>query len=164
MTITTIILFVINTILINIVNINNYFYPLLLLVLISIYPIIMPNEDKYLRYILILGILADILYSDIILFNVISFLLISFILIKINYYISNKYIIYLLSISISIILYEILSYISYVVFINYSFSFNILFNSIFRSLLLNIIIGILVLYFSLKNIHNKDTNLHIISR
>lgn len=117
---------------------SSLFNPLLILSIISL------NKYQY-KYIVLIGILYDLLYSDVYLLNVLIFTIIS--QLKINKS--------LLKVTISVLIYQTISYLSYIVFTNYYFNPLLLLSSVLIPLISNLILTIY---------HNYIVNKHIISR
>ncbi len=82
----------------------NYFYPMLT---VSLIPFLHKGKNNnYYKFVFILGIIYDLLYSNIFLFNALIFLIISKIDSKILLYINNNLLIYLFLIILNIIIYD----------------------------------------------------------
>lgn len=160
MIILTIIMFIINIILLNIFN-NNY--PILMLILINLYPLFY-KKNKYMIYIIIIGIISDYLFSDLFLFNVLSFMLLYPFIIYINNILRNKYLIFIINLLVSIFTYQILSYISSIIFFKVSFNINILITNLFKTIIINLLIGLVLIFINDLKRNKKGYNLHIISR
>ena len=82
----------------------NYFYPMLT---VSLIPFLYKGKNNYYyKYVFVLGIIYDLLYSNIFLFNALIFLIISKIASKILLFVKNNFLIYLLLIIINIFIYD----------------------------------------------------------
>ncbi|MCI5702105.1 MAG: rod shape-determining protein MreD [Erysipelotrichaceae bacterium] len=127
----------------------NYFYPMLLIVLIVYLYNKIPRK-KYLKTILILGIIYDLLYSYIFLFNTLVFLLFTNIIKKIDKYLRINLLINIIIIILFIFIYDLILFcLIYLTKYN-TITFNNLLYKFSHSIILNI-----SYYFLLNIIVNK---------
>lgn len=154
----TIISFLLDGLLSNYMSINiinpSYFrtiYSVISLVIIFNY---FDNDTKYLKILLIIGILFDIVYTNTFLLNIIIFLIIYIIIKKINIFIPNNIFTINLKSFLSITIYHTLSYIILLLanYQNYPFKYLLLILS--RSIIMTIIYTT-ISYFLLKKIYFK---------
>ena len=118
----------------------NYFYPMFTISLIPF--LYYDNIKDYYNFILIIGIIYDLLYSNLFFFNGLMFLLLSKIDIKILKLMKNNYFTYLILVIINILLYDFILFIL-VSLNNKEFVINEYFYKIVRSLSVNIFISII---------------------
>ena len=142
-----------NYISINIVD-PSYFrtiYSVVALVIIYNY---FDNEGKYLKILLILGILFDIVYTNTFLLNIFLFIIIYLFIKEINIYIPNNLLTINLKSLLSIIIYHSLSFLI-LLLANYSnYSSKILWTIISRSIIMTAIYTT-ISYFAIKKIYYK---------
>ncbi len=129
------------------------FFPLLTICsLVLIYPFFKGNDQRYYKYIMILGFLYDIAYFNTALYHVFIFLVLGFIISFLFYYLSIQWHINLLITVLTIIFYRVITYLLFI--ITNDLDINLLFESIYNSLALNIIYTIFIYltsyYFSKK--------------
>jgi rod shape-determining protein MreD len=143
--ISVIISFLLDSILTSFIPINSIFLPLFSLIsLIIIYPYFHKEENRYLVFSFLLGLLYDICYTDTIFLNAFIFLLISFFIKLINEYISNNVFNISFISMLVITIYRIITYFVLVI-INYlKYDFNDLLVSIYSSLIINVFYGIML--------------------
>lgn len=128
----------------------NYFYPMLLIVLI-VYLYKKIDDKKYLKLVLIIGIIYDLLYSYIFILNALIFLLFAKIIKKINKYIEINNIISIILIIVFIFLYDLIIF-CLVYLTKYNLvTFNDLLYKFSHSIILNISFYI-ILIIVLKNV------------
>ncbi len=128
----------------------NYFYPMLLIVLI-VYLYKKIDDKKYLKLVLIIGIIYDLLYSYIFILNALIFLLFAKIIKKINKYIEINNIISIILIIVFIFLYDLIIF-CLVYLTKYNLvTFNDLLYKVSHSIILNISFYI-ILIIVLKNV------------
>ena len=127
----------------------NYFFPMLT---ISLIPFLYhDNKRKYYIYVLILGIIYDVLYTDIFLYNAIIFSFLGVIDLQIRKYYKDNIILFLFLIILNIILYDSILF-SLVFITNYqSITISDLIYKIEHSLLLNIMSGFVFWFMFKKN-------------
>ena len=137
----------------------NYFYPMLTISLIPF--LYYDNIKDYYKFIFVIGIIYDLLYSNLFLFNSLIFLLLAKINIKLLKLMKNILFTYLLSVIINIVLYDLILFVL-VSIVNNSLIINEYFYKISRSLFLNIIVSILYyLIFKRKTTYLKiHNNIH----
>ncbi|MGE5456682.1 MAG: rod shape-determining protein MreD [Ignavibacteriales bacterium] len=153
--ISVIVSFFLDSILTSFIPIDSIFIPLFSLIsLIVIYPYFHKEQNSYLKFSFLIGLLYDIVYTDTIFLNAFIFLLIGFCIKLIHEYISNN----AFNISImSLCVVAIYRFITYfvLVMINYlNYNFNDLLVSIYSSLIVNVIYGI-ILYLTTDFISRK---------
>lgn len=128
----------------------NYFYPMLLIVLI-VYLYKKIDDKKYLKLVLLIGIIYDLLYSYIFILNALIFLLFAKIIKKINKYIEINNIISIILIIVFIFLYDLIIF-CLVYLTKYNLvTFNDLLYKFSHSIILNISFYI-ILIIVLKNV------------
>jgi len=112
------------------------------------------NEGKYLKILLILGILFDIVYTNTFLLNIFLFIIIYLFIKEINIYIPNNLLTINLKSLLSIIIYHSLSFLI-LLLANYSnYSSKILWTIISRSIIMTAIYTT-ISYFAIKKIYYK---------
>ena len=112
------------------------------------------NENKYLKILLVIAILFDIVYTNTFLLNIIIFLLIYLVIKKINIIIPNNLLTINIKSLIAIFLYHILSYII-LLLVNYNnYPIRILFIILVRSITMTIIYTT-ISYLIMKKIYYK---------
>lgn len=137
--------FFLDSILTTFIPIDSIFLPLFSLIsLIVIYPYFHKEENSYIKFSFLLGLLYDIVYTDTLFLNAFVFLLISFCIKLIHEYISNN----IFNVSIMgllvVTIYRIITYFILAI-INYlSYDFNELLVSIYSSLIINVFYGIIL--------------------
>jgi len=132
----------------------NIFYPMLTLTFL-IYYFKKTTNKKYLKIVLITGLLYDILFSYLFLFNTIIFLLFSKILIKIDKVIRYNYLISILLLILFIFLYDFILFILIYISKYNTISFYDLIYKFKNSLILNIIFYCLLNIIINKNVLKK---------
>lgn len=140
-----IISFFLDSILTNLIPIDSILLPLFSLIsLIIIYPYFHKEENSYLTFSFLLGLVYDIVYTDTIFLNAFIFLLIGFCIKLINQYISNNVFNVSIMSLLVVTIYRIITYFVLVI-INYlKYDFNDLLVSIYSSLIFNVFYGILL--------------------
>lgn len=140
-----IISFFLDSILTSLIPIDSILLPLFSLIsLIIIYPYFHKEENSYLIFSFLLGLVYDIVYTDTIFLNAFIFLLIGFCIKLINEYISNNVFNVSIMSLLVVTIYRIITYFVLVI-INYlKYDFNDLLVSIYSSLILNVFYGILL--------------------
>ena len=154
----TIISFLLDGLISNFTSINiaspSYFrtiYSLVSLVIVYNY---FDNDNKFLKILIILGILFDIVYTNTFILNIFIFTIVYFIIKKLNIYIPNNLITINIKSLLAIITYHTLSYLI-LLFANYShYSFNLLPLILSRSIIMTIIYTT-ISYFVIKKIYYK---------
>ncbi len=143
--ISVIISFVFDSIFSNIIPTDSIFLPLFSLIsLIIIYPYFHKEENSYLKFTFLLGLLYDIAYTDTLFLNAFIFLLIGFCIKLINEYISNNIFNVSIMSLLVVIIYRFITYFV-LVMINYlNYDFTNLLASIYSSLIINVIYGIIL--------------------
>ena len=131
----------------------NYFYPMLVIVLI-VYLFEKILTKNYLKTIFCIGIIYDIFYSYIFLLNALIFLLFGKIVKKVYKYLRNNFIINLLLIIVLIFLYDLILFVLMYITNNNLVSFYDLIYKFKNSIILNIIYYCL-LKIILKNVKFK---------
>lgn len=141
--ISVIISFFLDSIITSFIPIDSILLPLFSLIsLIIIYPYFHKEENSYLIFSFLLGLLYDIVYTDTIFLNTFIFLLIAFIIKLINEYISNNMFNVSIMTLLIVIIYRIITYFVLVI-INYlTYNFHDLLVCIYSSLILNVFYGI----------------------
>lgn len=119
-----------NTIFLNLFTISS---------LVLIYPYFKNNYFRYFRYIAILGLLYDIVYTNTLFFNMFIFMIIGLIITLFFYFLSNNWYINTTIGVISIIVYRFITYLFFSIFSEFDFNILILFKSIYCSIILNVI-------------------------
>ena len=154
----TIISFLLDGLMSNYISINiidpSYFrtiYTIISLVIIYNY---FDNNSKYLKILLILGMLFDIVYTNTFLLNIIIFLLIYVIIKKINLFISNNVLTINIKALISLFVYHILSYLILLLANYHHYSINLLLIILSRSIIMTIIYTT-ISYLLMKKIYFK---------
>ena len=154
----TIISFLLDGLLSNYMSINiinpSYFrtiYSVISLVIIFNY---FDNDTKYLKILLILGILFDIVYTNTFLLNIIIFLIIYIIIKKINIFITNNIFTINLKSFLSITIYHVLSYLILLLANYQNYSIRLLTLILSKSIIMTIIYTT-ISYLLLKKIYFK---------
>lgn len=143
----TIIAFLLEHLLSNLIPFDSIFLPLFVLsTLILVYPFFYNNEIGYLKYSLIVGILYDVIFTNTLFFNMFIFLLVAFFVQKISFVIIINYINIVLITVITIIIYLILTYFILVIIGYKDFHFYYLLKIIYSSLLANVIYNLFFLF------------------
>lgn len=134
---------------------NSLFMSLFALIsIIIIYPFMYKDIFKYLKYVAIIGIIYDIVYTNTFFLNMIVFTFIGMIIIQLNKLIKNNFFNNIIVTIICIICYRLITYII-LVFSNYlPLDINLLITSIYSSLILNIIYTS-ILYLIMDRISKK---------
>lgn len=146
----SIVSFILDGILLRYISPNSIFLPLLTIIsLVIIFPYFNNNHYRYFKYIAILGLLYDIVYSNTIFFNFFIFILIGFIIDFLFYILSNRLSITLLISFISIVLYRMILYLFSVIFNNVDYNHIFLIKNIYSSLILNLLYCIILYFISL---------------
>ena len=139
MIIYTIISFLLDGLTSNFISSNSYFgtiYSVIALVIIYNY---FENDMKYLKILIPLGILFDIVYTNTFVLNIFLFLCIYLIIKKINIYIVDNLITISIKSLLAITIYHILSYLI-LLFAGYAdYSFNLLLMILLKSIVMTII-------------------------
>lgn len=154
----TIISFLLDGLLSNYMSINiidpSYFrtiYSIISLVIIYNY---FDNNTKYLKILLVLGMIFDIVYTNTFLLNVVLFLIIYLIIKKINIFIPNNIFTINLKSILSITIYHILSYLILLLSNYHNYSIRLLTLILSRSIIVTIIYTT-ISYLLLKKIYFK---------
>ena len=121
----------------------NYFYPMLT---ISFIPFLYKEKT---RYLIVLGIVFDLLYSNIFLYNVVIFLLLASIDYKIIKYFNNSLVLYIFLSLLNITLYDSILFLLVIVSNYQSITIHDLIYKISHSIILNIM-SVFVFYFMFK--------------
>lgn len=161
--IVTIISFLLEGVLSNMVNItNSFFAPLFsIVILIIIYPYFNHEESSFLKTCFVLGLAYDFIYTDTLIVNACIFLIIGYFIIWLNSWLSNHSISVLFMSFITIIVYRVLMYTILIIVGFLPINLNSLFISIYSSIILNLlyadILYLICDYFSKKyNIKKID--------
>jgi len=143
--ISVIISFFLDSILTSFIPIDSILLPLFSLIsLIIIHPYFHKEENSYLIFSFLLGLLYDIVYTDTIFLNAFIFLLLAFIIKLINDYISNNMFNVSIMSLLLVIIYRTITYFVLVI-INYlTYDFHDLLVCIYSSLILNVFYAILL--------------------
>lgn len=121
---------------------TNFFLPLFTLTsLVIIYPFI-NNDRKYLKILIIVGLLYDGLTNTLFIQTILFIILMSFVK-YVTSYLNSNLLNSLITLILTIILYRVMYYLILVMSNNYQFDINVLFKSIYASFILNIIYGII---------------------
>lgn len=138
----------------------SYYTPLLTLTILSIiYPYI--KKKNFFIYVIIIGLLYDLLYSNILLLNTFLFIIINY-FIKLYYgYLSNNYVSNFFLIIFNVIIYETCLFITTYILGNHTIIFDDLIYKISHSLILNIIYGSAIYYFLKKLLDKKIIKIYV---
>ena len=131
----------------NIIPMHSHIIPLFTVITLLI---IYPKCNKYHMYVLLTGIIYDLLYSNKPFLYLTIFLLMSILIMHLYKDIPNNYLSLIYRIILIIIFYTTVSYLISFLF-NYNFNINMLYHTIINSIVINIIYGII-----LYNILNKN--------
>ncbi len=124
----------------NHIPLNSMFTPLFTVVsLVLIYPYFVNDDDKFLKYCAITGLIYDLIFTNTVPLNLISFLLVGLIIKLINITLSNNFINVMIIAACSVIMYLIITYFLLVIIGYKTFNFNYLITSIYQTLFANII-------------------------
>lgn len=154
----TIISFLLDGLISNFISINivdpSYFRTIYSVISLVISYHFFENDSKYLKILIIIGILFDIVYTNTFLLNVFIFTIIYLFIKKINIYISNNILTINLKTILAITIYHTLSYLI-LLLANYSnYSFNLLTMILLRSIIMTIIYTT-ISYLIIKKIYYK---------
>ena len=157
----TIISFLLDGLLSNYMSINlidpSFFrtiYSVIALVIIYNY---FDNDTKYLKVLLVLGILFDTVYTTTFLLNIIIFFLIYLIVKELNFFVPNNILTINIKTMLAIITYHILSYLILLLSNYQHYPLNILFLILSRSIIMTIIYTT-ISYLLIKKIYFKIYN------
>ncbi len=117
-------------------SIFNTIYTIIAIILIYNY---FDNDKKYLKIIIPLSILFDIVYTNTFMINIILFIIIYIIFKQLNYYIPNNLFTINIKTILGIIIYNILSYIILLLFNVNNYPITILLTIIYKSIIMTII-------------------------
>lgn len=117
-------------------SIFNTIYTIIAIILIYNY---FDNDKKYLKIIIPLSILFDIVYTNTFMINIILFIIIYIIFKQLNYYIPNNLFTINIKTILGIIIYNILSYIIILLFNVNNYPITILLTIIYKSIIMTII-------------------------
>ena len=146
--------FLLEGIISNFVPINGFLAPLFTLVaLIMICPLFSESTDYY-KYAFFTGLAYDLFYTDTIIFHAIIFCFMAFIIMRLNIVLSDNFINALITVSVCILMYRVLTYGLLVFINNMSFEVLALINSILKSLILNLIYG-MILFVVIRKLKRK---------
>ena len=154
----TIISFLLDGLISNFTNINivdpSYFRTIYSVISLVISYHFFENDHKYLKVLIILGILFDIVYTNTFLLNIFIFIIIYLFIKKINIYIPNNILTINLKSLLSLTIYHTLSYLI-LLFAGYSnYTFNLLTLILLRSIVMTIIYTT-ISYLIIKKIYYK---------
>ena len=154
----TIISFLLDGLISNYVSIN-IINPSYLRTIYTIVPLVIAynyfdNDTKYLKILLVLGILFDIVYTNTFLLNIIIFLMIYLIIKKINLFIPNNILTINIKALLSLTVYHVLSYLILLLANYHHYPINILLLILSRSIIMTIIYTT-ISYLLLKKIYFK---------
>lgn len=154
----TIISFLLDGLISNFTNINivdpSYFRTIYSVISLVISYHFFENDHKYLKVLIILGILFDIVYTNTFLLNIFIFIIIYLFIKKINIYIPNNILTINLKSLLSLTIYHTLSYLI-LLFAGYSnYTFNLLTLILSRSIVMTIIYTT-ISYLIIKKIYYK---------
>ena len=154
----TIISFLLDGLISNFTSINiidsSYFRTIYSVVALVISYHFFDSDHKYLKILIIIGILFDIVYTNTFLLNIFLFVVIYIFIKKINIYIPNNLLTINLKTLLSLTIYHILSYLI-LLLANYSnYSFNLLITVLSRSIIMTIIYTT-ISYVVVKKIYYK---------
>lgn len=142
--IVSIISFILEAFVSNIVSLNGLFMPLFTLMsLIIIFPYFNENIKPYLITSFIIGVFYDIIYTNTVVIHGILFLLIAFLIIRLNVVFSSNWINVMIMALVCIIAYRIASFSILVITNTIPLNFIVLLKSIYQSILLNLIYVVL---------------------
>ena len=152
----TILSFLLDGLISNFTNINiidpSYFRTIYSVVSLVIIYNFFDNDNKYLKILIIIGILFDIVYTNTFLLNIFLFLIIYFVIKELNYFIPNNILTINLKSLLSITIYHTLSYLI-LLFAGYNnYTFNLLPLILSRSIIMTIIYTT-ISYFLIKKIY-----------
>ncbi len=144
----SIISFLLDGILSNYLTVGIFFPLFTICSLVLIFPYFQGNNNRYFKYISILGLLYDIGYFNTVFYHFFIFLALGFVISFLYFYLTNNWHINILITVITIILYRLITFIFYQ--ISHDLNITILFESIYNSLFSNIIYTIVMYATSYK--------------